>query len=180
MASQRKRRRADAAGAAFSHYTELSLDAARPDELTYGAVLHALAQAGMADEAESLLDALESSRGEEEGGGVVPTLTIYNTVLNAWANSGRGVAPKRADALLERMKALSSSGTNPDVEPNAISISSVISCHARSGTRRGAGRGERILEEAMTRYLEGDARVKPDAITFSCAIAGEDASKLTL
>eukprot|EP00584_Thalassiosira_punctigera_P016355 CAMPEP_0172576154 /NCGR_PEP_ID=MMETSP1067-20121228/137578_1 /TAXON_ID=265564 ORGANISM="Thalassiosira punctigera, Strain Tpunct2005C2" /NCGR_SAMPLE_ID=MMETSP1067 /ASSEMBLY_ACC=CAM_ASM_000444 /LENGTH=1179 /DNA_ID=CAMNT_0013368817 /DNA_START=1300 /DNA_END=4836 /DNA_ORIENTATION=- len=143
----------------------------RPDELTYGAVLHTLAQAGMAHEAESILDSLEDSF-ERDNKGTVPSLTIYNTVLNAWANSLRRDAPRRAESLLERMKVLSSTGKNPTVEPDTISISSVISCHARSKTRRGAERGEQILYEALELYSEGNPRVKPDSIMFNCAITG--------
>jgi len=146
----------------------------RPDELTYGAVLHTLAQAGMAHEAETILDALEDS-GQDEG--IVPSLTIYNTVLNAWANSfQRNYAPRRADSLLERMKFLSSTGKNPAIDPDTISISSVISCHARSKTRRGAERGEQILDEVLKLYSEGNARMKPDSIMFNCAITGKEVS----
>jgi len=141
----------------------------RPDEVTYGAVLHALAQAGMAREAESFLDSLEDAEQDEA---IVPSLTIYNTVLNAWANSSQRNAPKKADALLTRMKVLSSSGKNSSIEPDPISISTVISCHARSKTRQGAERGEQMLDEALAMYSEGNPRVKPDSIMFNCAITG--------
>ena len=147
-----------------------------PDEVTYGAVLHALAQAGMAYEAERILDSLE----EEDEPTITPSLTIYNTVLNSWANSFlHQIAPKRAQALLERMKAMSSTGKNPHVEPDAISISTVISCHARSKTRQGAERGEQILNEAIDMYSKGNSRVKPDSIMFNCAIQGKSATSPT-
>lgn len=142
----------------------------RPDEITYGLVLHSLAQAGMAHEAESLLDQLED---DKRDGAIIPSLTIYNTVLNAWANSHLPNAPKRAETLLDRMKSHASIGKNPGVEPDSISISTVILCHARSQTRRGAERGEQLLNEAVAMYLQGNARVKPDAIMFNCAISGE-------
>lgn len=142
----------------------------RPDEITYGLVLHALAQAGMAHDAESILDQLED---DKRDGAIVPSLTIYNTVLNAWANSHLPNASKRAENLLDRMKSHASIGKNPDVEPDSISLSTVISCHARSKTRFGAERGEQLLNEAITKYSQGNLRVKPDAIMFNCAISGE-------
>ncbi|KAL9188124.1 hypothetical protein ACHAXT_006502 [Thalassiosira profunda] len=138
-----------------------------PDEVTYGAVLHALAQAGMAREAEQVLESLE-----EASGTVMPSLTIYNTVLNAWANCRNRQAPQRAEALLQRMQTLSATGRNPAIEPDGVSISTAISCHARTRTRRGAERGEEMLLEAIKRYGEGNSRVKPDAIMFNCAITG--------
>jgi DNA-binding transcriptional regulator YdaS (Cro superfamily) len=139
----------------------------------------------MAREAEKILDMLEDEEqkrreqhrdyDDDEGGeaAIVPSLTIYNTVLNAWANSRRRDAPARAEALLERMRILSSTGRNPGIEPDSISVSTVISCHARSRTRRGAERGERMLDDAIDMYSKGNSRVKPDSIMFNCAITGE-------
>ncbi len=68
--------------------------------MTYGVVLHALARAGLASEAEQIMDTLqdEQRRRREYGGTaapavLVPSLTIYNTVLNAWANCRRRDLP---------------------------------------------------------------------------------------
>jgi len=73
------------------------------------------------------------------------------------------------------MKALSSTGKNTNVEPDAISISSVILAHARSKTRWGAERGEELLNQAIDSFVnEGNARVKPDAVMFNCALAGKN------
>ncbi|KAL3788273.1 hypothetical protein HJC23_011905 [Cyclotella cryptica] len=142
----------------------------RPDEVTYGTVLHALAQVGMAREAEQILDTIEEEYGAS--GTVIPSLTIYNTVLNAWANSFERSAPRRAEFLLARMKSLSSTGKNPDIEPDTVSISTVMSCHARSKTREGAERAEELLDQAIKSYSMGNAKVKPDSIMFNCAILG--------
>ncbi len=79
----------------------------------------------------------------------------------------------RAESLLERMRILSSTGRNPGVEPDSISVSTVISCHARSRTRRGAESGERMLDDAIDMYSRGNSRVKPDSIMFNCAITGK-------
>ena len=141
----------------------------KSDEITYGSVLHALAQAGMGNDAERILESLED---DTRNDAIVPTLTIYNSVLNAWANSFQRNAPHRAESLLERMKILSKTGKNTNVEPDSISISTVISAHARSKTRRGAERGEQMLNEAIVMYSNGNSRVKPDSIMFNCAIQG--------
>lgn len=136
-----------------------------PDEVTYGSVLHALAQCGMARDAERILDTME------EEGTVTPSLIIYNSVLNAQANSFERGAPRRAEVLLERMKNLSSSGKNPDIEPDTVSISTVMSCHARSKRREGAERAEELLNQAIKSYsVSGNSKMKPDSIMFNCAI----------
>ena len=144
----------------------------RPDEVTYGTALHALAQVGMAHEAEHILDKIEEEYGASDAW-IVPTLTIYNTVLNAWANSFERSAPRRAEFLLQRMKNLASTGKNPEVEPDTVSISTVMSCHARSKRREGAERAEELLEQAVREYKMGNGRVKPDSIMFNCAILGK-------
>lgn len=136
----------------------------RPDEVTYGSVLHALAQVGMAHDAQAILDTIE----EDES--VTPSLTIYNTVLNAYANSFERGAPRRAEMLLDRMKNLSSTGENPDIEPDIVSISTVMACHARSRKRANAIRAEELLDEAIKSYSLGNAKMKPDSIMFNCAI----------
>lgn len=126
----------------------------KPDEVTYGSVLHALAQVGMAREAEHILETMD----------VAPSLTIYNTVLNAWSNSFERNAPRRAELLLERMKSLAEE--NPDIEPDTVSISTLIACHARSKKRDSAERAEELLDRAIDSFLGGNARMKPDSIMF--------------
>ncbi|KAL7517793.1 hypothetical protein ACHAWX_002683 [Stephanocyclus meneghinianus] len=153
-----------------TRYEQTKNEEIRPDEVTYGTVLHALAQVGMAREAENILDTIEEEYGAS--GTVVPSLTIYNTVLNAWANSFDRSAPRRAELLLARMKSLSSTGKNLDVEPDTVSISTVMSCHARSKKREGAERAEELLDQAIKSYSMGNAKVKPDSIMFNCAVLG--------
>mmetsp|Transcript_18407 Transcript_18407/g.44342 ORF Transcript_18407/g.44342 Transcript_18407/m.44342 type:complete len:162 (+) Transcript_18407:176-661(+) len=70
------------------------------------------------------------------------------------------------------MRALASTGRNRSAVPDSIRVSTVISCHARSKTRRGAEWGERMLDDAIAMYNDGDERVKPDVIMFNCAILG--------
>ena len=146
-------------------YKQSKQEHIRPDEVTYGSVLHALAQVGMAREAERILDTIE------EEAEVLPSLTVYNTVLNALANSTERSAPRRAELLLDRMRSLYSSGENPEIEPDTVSLSTVMSCHARSKTREGAERAEELLNRSIESYVtNGNAKMKPDSIMFNCAI----------
>jgi pentatricopeptide repeat protein len=147
-----------------SRYERTQNEIIRPDEVTYGSVLHALAQVGMAQEAQAILDTIE------EEGSVTPTLTIYNTVLNAYANSFERGAPRRAEMLLDRMKKLSATGEYSNIEPDIVSISTVMACHARSKKRANAERAEELLDQAIESYSLGNAKMKPDSIMFNCAI----------
>jgi len=143
----------------------------KPDEVTYGSVLHALAQAGMGYEAEGILHSLEDDM-DRDANAIIPTLTIYNSVLNAWANSHQHNAAWRAESILERMKILTSTKKNIHVDPDSISLSTVMMCYSRSKTRKGAEQGEQLLNEAIDMYSKGNTRMKPDSIMFNCAIQG--------
>ena len=166
-------------------YQQTNDESIRPDEVTYGTVLHALAQAGMPHEAEILLDSLEDdynafideeSESEQQGLGaesvIVPSLTIYNSVLNAWANSYQRNAAERSESLLDRMKVLHRTGRNINVEPDMISLSTVMKCHAQSKTKKGTERAEELLDQAIEMYHQGNWKVKPDSIMFNCALLG--------
>ena len=165
-------------------YRQTKDESIRPDEVTYGTVLHALAQAGMAHEAESILDSLEDdynafidqSESEEQSlipeSVVIPGLTIYNSVLNAWANSFLRNAAERSESLLNRMKVLHQTGRNSGVDPDMISLSTVMKCYAQSKSKEGTERAEELLDQAIALYNEGNRKVKPDAIMFNCALLG--------
>jgi len=165
-------------------YQKTNDESIRPDDVTYGTVLHALAQAGMAVEAESILDSLEDdynafidqSEADEQGlipeSVVLPGLTIYNSVLNAWANSFQRNAAERSESLLNRMKVLHQTGRNSAVDPDMISLSTVMKCHAQSKSKEGTERAEELLDQAIAMYHQGNWKVKPDSIMFNCALLG--------
>ena len=165
-------------------YQQKNDEIIRPDEVTYGTVLNALAQAGMAREAEKILDSLEddynafmdqSEANQQDLGSdsvIVPSLTIYNSVLNAWANSCQRNAAERSESLLHRMKVLNRTGRNPNVEPDMISLSTVMKCHAQSVSKEGTLRAEELLDQAIAMYQQGHSKFKPDSIMFNCALLG--------
>mmetsp|Transcript_29269 Transcript_29269/g.60987 ORF Transcript_29269/g.60987 Transcript_29269/m.60987 type:complete len:708 (-) Transcript_29269:4026-6149(-) len=157
----------------------------RPDDVTYGVVLNALAQSGMAREAESILESLEEEYNDflersqssdiarnDANIIVTPNNTMYNSVLNAFARSSDPNSACKAEALFSRMKTLSSTGKNPAAEPDIVSLSTVISCHSRSGTREGAERAEELLVTAVDLYSKGNAKMKPDIIVFNNVLSG--------
>ncbi len=165
-------------------YQQTNDESIRPDDVTYGTVLHALAQAGMALEAESILDSLEDDYNtfiDQSGSGeqnlipesvVIPGLTIYNSVLNAWANSFQQNAAERSESLLKRMRVLHQTGRNTGVDPDMISLSTVMKCHSQSKSKEGTERAEELLDQAIAMYHEGNWKVKPDSIMFNCALLG--------
>lgn len=168
------------------NYGRSSNPSIRPDDVTYGVVLNALAQAGMAREAESILESLEEEYTDflersqsidiarnDANITVTPNNTMYNSVLNAFARSSDPNSAYKAEALFSRMKTLSSTGKNPAAEPDIVSLSTVISCHSRSGTREGAERAEELLVTAVDLYSKGNAKMKPDIIVFNNVLSGK-------
>jgi len=171
-----------------------------PNAVHYNCVLDALAKAGRATEAESLLREMEGrflltggrteeretfhgSRRRSNGSATafVVGAISYNCVIRAWANyrhdgaihSNVIDAPARAEAVLQRMIRLAETGRNPAARPDIISYTSVISAHSKSGRPDGADRAEEILRGMLGTDAEGDAAVevvRPDVVTWGAVI----------
>ena len=73
-----------------------ALDHVQLSAISYNLVLACLADFGMATESDNMLKRMQEK-------GVVPTIVSYNTVLNAWANSGHPESVARATKLVEEM-----------------------------------------------------------------------------
>ena len=74
-----------------------------PDIKAYSMVVDAYAKIGDPEHAEAVLLRLEKlwKTGNEK---VKPNTVLYGAVLDAWAKSGKGEAPKRAEAILQHME----------------------------------------------------------------------------
>jgi len=136
-----------------------------PDVVTYNTMLHFHSRVGDVEKAESLLKEmfLEDSR-------VSPDSTSLNTVINAWANSGRVDAPQRAEAILEQMlKPTTEEGrrNTTGIHPTSITLNSVMSAWTKTRMPQAAERCQNILDLA-TNNMENI--IQPDFITFNIMI----------
>lgn len=139
---------------------------AKPDIITYNAVLDALAKSGggvesarlaeeMLDDLEELYDLRRRRRRRSAGGGetVVGTTTAssvdirpdvysYNIVIGAWANCGYA---NRAVSLLDRMTRQANRGRTA-LQPDATTYNSVLHAWSQSSDRNAPVKALGLLE----------------------------------
>lgn len=127
-----------------------------------------------------------------------PNEATANTVISAWAKSGRPNASDRAESVLTKMEeycqpnvitynsvltAYSSTGNfkkvmdvflrlqgNMKIEADDISYNTVIHAAAKTQTLEGAMKASQLLEEMESLYKSGNRRMQPSAYSYSAAI----------
>ena len=139
-----------------------------PDRKSYSMVVDAYAKIGDPEHAEAVLLRLEKlwKSGNEK---VKPNTILYNSVIDAWAKSGRRDAPKRAEAILQHMEQLSDQG-HAGVRPNTISYSAVLNAWAKSREKGAAQRAEAILNGMLKLQEAGREECRPDTFCFTTVI----------
>jgi pentatricopeptide repeat domain-containing protein 1 len=140
-----------------------------PDSTTYNSLLNVFAKNGNARQAQKLLVRLERDEWKQQRRSAFVTnqrLIAYNTVLNAWVNSGQSYenddislleAAVNTQAMLQRMR-------KHGVRPNGISYAAVLNSLENCGGPESAQVAERILNE-----MEEDG-VKPKKVHYSTVI----------
>ena len=157
--------------------------APRPNVVVYAQVISAWARSGSAEagsRAEAVLGGMEAA-----SGGVRPNTVCFNAAIDAWSRSPGPDGPAGGERLLREMERRSQEETEEEEEeeevaggggggirPNAISYTSVISAHARSGVPGSARRAEDVLARmVLERERTGDPSVGPTAHSYSAVIA---------
>ncbi len=144
-------------------YDRIRRDDLRPDVLSYSTVLNCYANAGMAVEAERILNKMITISDNDND--IRPNVICFNTVIDAWAKTRGLTSPDKAYDILGKMENLAES--DDQLYPDTISYTSVISAFARSGNDDAGDRAEELLQRSIDLYKnEGRARLKPDSITF--------------
>jgi len=139
---------------------------ARPDVVSYAAVICALSRSGepdAAERAEALLAQMKkrAAAGERH---LKPNRYCYNSLISAWGTSGKGtLGARKAEALLEEML----EGGDSALSPNIVTYNSVLNAWARSGTRCCAHKAETYLNRMWELYKAGDTKVKPNDFSYN-------------
>eukprot|EP00804_Cyclotella_cryptica_P003647 CCRYP_002212-RE/>CCRYP_002212-RE protein AED:0.30 eAED:0.30 QI:0/0.66/0.57/1/0.5/0.28/7/1782/683 len=156
-------------------YASRRQDSLRPDVVSYSAVIHAYARAASrgnewcAEKAMQILEKLERNvrKSSEDGRKCVqPNKRTYASVIHAFARVGKAGA---ADAILSKMKKLSTEEDGEGLKPDTICYTSVIDAYAKKGGEEAAARAEELLREMESLYKLGDLGVSPNKRTY-CAV----------
>ena len=121
------------------------------------------------ERAEDLLETMRTMARQKEDVNLLPNVDSYNLVLRAWAKSKDPVAAERAEAILQTMLDMDSSGF-PNVAPDILTYTTALYCVAKTKTRKAAGRAKEILDGMLHHVIAGDEDLMPTTLTFNIVI----------
>jgi len=113
--------------------------------------------------------------GSRNSHGFQPNTTVYNTVLQAYANSGDALS---AEAILRSMISLHSStleggggGPYKHVHPNTRTFNVVLNAWSKRGGRDCGTKAKEILDRFEKMSSDGDGKSRPDVISYNTVLA---------
>ena len=115
-----------------------------------------------AENAEELLDSMLRASGDKA---IKPDVTVFNSVINAWATSKDPIAGKKAFSLLRRMKDLAGKGytTYPDI----VTYNTVLSAWSHCGDVNAAPQTEKIVNEMQKASRESALAPRPNTVSYN-------------
>ncbi|CAB9503870.1 Pentatricopeptide repeat-containing protein [Seminavis robusta] len=132
---------------------------------SYGAVIHAYANAGLAQEAERVATEFHRQFYKFGNKSTKPEMQHLAMLLNAWAKSGHPDAPKRAETILRESERLYDEGIISE-RPDTVSYTNVLECFARSSQPGSAERAEALLNEMNRRARNGESHLQPNLVSY--------------
>ncbi len=132
----------------------------KPDLITYGTVINAIAIGDFPEECEKLLDKMEklASEGDKD---LYPNIICYNTVMNAYGKRRRTDAVIQVERIFNRIDESREKG-NVRLKPNVVTYSTFIDALARSNEENKVQRAEALFNQLLEKYNEThDERLCP-------------------
>jgi Pentatricopeptide repeat domain len=137
----------------------------KPSVHSYGTVVHAWAscRGGVeaAEKAEAVLHKMLQPNHR-----VKPDTVVFNSVINAWANSGDSGAGVKAVELLNKMRDMHNPRKGYATAPDAFSYNTVLAAWSHSDDMRAGRETERILKEMQEAY-KANPHIAPAPNTVS-------------
>ena len=97
------------------------------------------------------------------------SLQLNRVVIHAWVNSNEKDAIQRAHKILSEMQSLRKSGERPDLVPDAVSFTSIVSTLAKDSVR--GKTKERMLDTMMSILKDDDGQeIKLDSVAYNALI----------
>jgi pentatricopeptide repeat protein len=145
--------------------SDSGMDSLKPNTIVYNCVLNGLAQSGMAEEAEGLLEEMKSL--SAKGYPCAPDVVTISCVCRAFANSKLpGTGPRAEKYLRESRERFE--GGDTQMKPDTRLYNSVITAFVNDAhsNPEAAEKADDLLQE-MLMSDAGDNRVIPDLVSFS-------------
>ena len=141
---------------------------AKPTRHCFSAVMSGYARRGQTERVEALLADLQRLYEATGDTGFVPTVTTFNSVLEAYTRQASPAAAARAQQLLERLFQMAAESNMPTVaRPDRTSVNTCIHAWATSGAPDAVERAEDLLVRASTGAWPG---ILPDAYSYTTVL----------
>jgi pentatricopeptide repeat protein len=138
-----------------------------PDGLAYNLVLHAYANKGDAEKAESILK-LAWEDYEQGNRLALPNTRCYTSCMYAWQkSSNKYVAPEENEKLLREMYQLYTDGKAPQCKPDLFTYTCVLHSWADSKREDAAKKAHALFRLMLDRFDKGETDLKPDNVCYS-------------
>lgn len=134
-----------------------------PDSAKYRLMIKAYGNCDRADLATEVFQTMVDDDSVE------PTLEVYNTLINAWAESTRPESAEQAFAVLRRMEQ-DETCAKLGIRPDVVTYNTLFKCLAASKNSDACIKAEAVLKEMEGRFLAGATSVKPNAISYNLCI----------
>jgi PPR repeat len=136
---------------------------ARPTAFSYGLVLNNWAQLGRGEQCERVLRTMHNDFAHNHNMHAKPTNVHFNMAISAWIRSGSITSLSRAFALYENMKHM-------NIQPDKVTYGTLLFGLSRSNDPSIGEESDRLFNEQLERYKEGDETCKPDARDYNVAM----------
>lgn len=162
---------ADKADSLLNQMIELfkhGVDTAKPNVISFSNVIHCHALLGRGDRAEEWLEKLKDLYNLNEDPDWKLDVAVYNTVVQAWVNSGKpGKAEEFLRLMMENETGSDHGKSNDFVRPNSRTFNIVLSAWAKIGE---AERAENLLMEMHKLYVEDDLDTRPTVVSYNTVL----------
>ena len=137
-----------------------------PGTAIYNAIIQGWAKARRPEKAEAVLRELCKKANRHRY--CMPDATSFTTVIAAWAKAENDRdAPEQAEKILRMMQEFANSTRLEAVEPNAVTVTAVLQCWAKSNRPNAPVRAEAILRRMQELVKAGNLKMQPNAITYN-------------
>lgn len=164
----------DRAFAILKHMVDLhkqGIANVKPNAHCFSSVISAYANRGNVQRAEQVLMELCELYQSTKDRDLLPNKIIFSAVINAWSKSGKPIAPRMAEALLEQMQDLATEWGEPSLLPDAVSFTTVMNAWSHSKDRDAPLRCEKILKNMQELHeQQGREDCRPNALSFATAV----------
>jgi pentatricopeptide repeat protein len=149
----------------------VSANSLRPNQVLYNIVINCWAQARNPVRAEQIFEEMYQDFTQFNNPDAEPNVRSLNSVMKAWAISGRTDSAERSEKILELMRDLHVNGILTDIQPTCVTYTTLLMNYALQPTTPADGaattqRADAILKEMWKLFNANLLDEAPNEVTY--------------